>query len=552
VRVSFYSPNRIEPWSYRNLEIGIGGSETSHIELSWRLAEKGHDVVSYTALPDGDGGEWRGVDWRDLSDADLREPGLWIVYRHPPTFDVFEPAPDRRAWLVCQDVYYPDWVESVAKADKIMALCTTHRSYLLNQAPYIADRLVLSSNGVRTDLIESLEPVKRNPKGLIYSSSPDRGLVSLLDIFERAREYDDELELHVFYGLDNIEMIAEKHGDRRPWQASFDARDRAKSMPGVTWHGRVGQRQLYQEFMKSAMWVYPTDFTETSCISCMEAQAMGAIPITRPYWATLDNVKHGIFIQGSPGGDPLVRARYVDAILQVANSTEGQEAIRSEMMPEARHRCDWQRVAEQWDDWIRHPPSKSSRQRDRENTWLFGVRAVQYATDTVLWHKLFTDHPNIKNIVELGTGWGGLSLLFAVYAEQLGAEFRTYDTGEIPYRFVGSPDSPMAYDTPLGARYRESFVHGDIFGDRHDEIVELIQNPGQSLIFCDNGNKPLEVQEFSKHAKPGDIIAVHDWLEEIRPEDIPEDLTQIMVKDTKESRAATAFFVKEGGNDALR
>lgn len=352
MRVHFYSPNRIEPWSWRNLETGIGGSETSHIELAWRLADMGHDVVSYTALPDGHAGIWRGVNWRDLEEADLTEPGLWIIYRSPTTFKVFAPTDTRWAWLVCQDVYYPDWGQEVVRARRIIALCHTHKSYLLDLAPYTQEQLVLSSNGVRVDLIDELAPVKRNPKRLHYSSSPDRGLTALLDIFERAKEYIDDLELHVFYGIDNIKMIADAHGDRRPWKKSFETVERAQSMDGVVFHGRTGQRTLYEEWMKAGMWVYPTDFSETSCISCMEAQCMGAIPITRPYWATIDNVKHGIFIEGSPSNDALVRARYVEAIVRVASNPEQQEVIRREMMPEARQRLDWWRVAEQWNGWI--------------------------------------------------------------------------------------------------------------------------------------------------------------------------------------------------------
>ena len=353
MKIHFYSPNRIEPWSWQNLDIGIGGSETSHIELAWRLAALGHEVMSYTALPDGDAGEWRSVEWRDLSEADLSEDGLWIIYRQPSALKQFEPTPTRRAWLVCQDVYYPDWCEETAKAERVLALCRTHQGYLANLAPYLNGNLVLSSNGVRVDLIDELTPVKRNPKRLIYSSSPDRGLATLLKIFERAREQVEDLELHIFYGLDNIEKIVAQHGgNRQPWQASFDAMEEAKSLDGVTWHGRVGQRQLYEEFTKSGLWVYPTDFTETSCISCMEAQCLGAIPITRPYWATLDNVKHGVFIEGNPVGDALIRARYVDAVVRVASNSDAQEIIRQPMMTETRQRCDWQRVAEQWDGWI--------------------------------------------------------------------------------------------------------------------------------------------------------------------------------------------------------
>ena len=68
------SPNYIEPWDYRNLEIGIGGSETSAVEMAVRLAARGHEVTSYTRLPVPRGDDfddrWGGVHWRDLDEAD--------------------------------------------------------------------------------------------------------------------------------------------------------------------------------------------------------------------------------------------------------------------------------------------------------------------------------------------------------------------------------------------------------------------------------------------------------------------------------------------------
>jgi glycosyltransferase involved in cell wall biosynthesis len=80
----------------------------------------------------------------------------------------------------------------------------------------------------------------------------------------------------------------------------------------------------------------------------MEAQSLGAIPITNPIWATGYNVKHGIFVQGLPA-DRLVLMRYVDAVVRVASDPEAQERLRVPMMREARERLSWERVADQWD-----------------------------------------------------------------------------------------------------------------------------------------------------------------------------------------------------------
>ena len=42
-----YSPVAFEKWDWRNsVEKGIGGSETSHVEMAWRLVARGHKVLS--------------------------------------------------------------------------------------------------------------------------------------------------------------------------------------------------------------------------------------------------------------------------------------------------------------------------------------------------------------------------------------------------------------------------------------------------------------------------------------------------------------------------
>ncbi len=353
MRIHIYSGNRIEPWDYRNVfEKGIGGSETSHVELAIRLAKRGHQVTSYTDLP-GDLKERRifeGVHWNDLQDAtfwDIHDV-LWIIYRQP---SIGAKLPEgTRAWLVCQDVFYPDWKsEDVAKFEKVIGLCPRHLADIAQRDPANAHKLVLSGNGVNVERMvrAEAEPIERNPKRLIWASSPDRGLKELLDIFERAKEQVPDLVLDVFYGMDNIDKICGGDRSKYPWRDSWKQYDRANAMDGVKWRGRIGQEQLAREYLASGIWCYPTWFSETSCISCMEAQALGAIPITNPIWATGYNVKHGVFIEGTPS-DRLVLSRYVETVVRVALNPAAQEALRAEMMPEARARLSWDVVADQW------------------------------------------------------------------------------------------------------------------------------------------------------------------------------------------------------------
>jgi len=84
----------------------------------------------------------------------------------------------------------------------------------------------------------------------------------------------------------------------------------------------------------------------------MDAQACGAIPITRPFWAIGENVKHGIVLHGETT-DSLVRARYVWEIVKLASDPELQAQIRAEMRPWALLHFNWECVVDQWEDWAR-------------------------------------------------------------------------------------------------------------------------------------------------------------------------------------------------------
>jgi len=66
----------------------------------------------------------------------------------------------------------------------------------------------------------------------------------------------------------------------------------------------------------------------------------------------------------------------------------------------------------------------------------------------------------------------------------------------------------------------------DVF-EIEDEIGELIARTGPTIVFCDGGNKAVELKVFSRFLKKGDYIAVHDFGNEIFQQDIPKSLTLI-------------------------
>lgn len=346
MRIHFYSPVAFEPWDWRNsIEQGIGGSETSQVEMAWRLARRGHQVTCYAPLPDDCPGEWKGTRWKPLEAADFTEPGLWIIYRSPETLDRLTPAPDRAIWLLWQDWDYPTLTEArAAKVDRQVTLCQWHARYMLRRYPFLAGRVWITSNGVKRDLLETIEreaPIQRDPHKVVFASSPDRGLLRLIPILQRAREWNPALTLDVTYGVDNLSKMPQ-------FKAATDEILAAVEQPWITFHGRISQPDLYRLWQSAGLWVYPTNFHETSCITSMEAQAGGAIPIASPVAALAENVRYGCLIPGN-ADDPLIRARFAAEIVRFTLTPGLQDSIRPEMQAEARSRFDWERLVDQWE-----------------------------------------------------------------------------------------------------------------------------------------------------------------------------------------------------------
>jgi glycosyltransferase involved in cell wall biosynthesis len=351
----FYAHLTFENWDFSNpVTVGIGGSETSQIEMASRLAARGHKVISYAPVPyKEETVVHRDVKWLFYEKATCSEDGIWIVYRCPEVLDLFElNHPNQKIWFVAQDTFYSSMTEErAAKIDKYICLCPDHQSYVERRYPYLEGKIDISSNGISVDKIEKIEKegkIVRNEARLVWTSSPDRGLEALIPIMKKVIEYVPEVELHCFYGFDNINKIIDKFPNSQALKKLvMDSIDNIN----IFWHGRQNQYQIIREFLKSGIWCYPTNFPETSCISCMEAQALGAIPIINPIWALRTNVFHGIVIEGDTYDDKLVQSMYAGEIIRLIQHPDHMAHIREGMMEDARNRFSWEVFVDQWEKW---------------------------------------------------------------------------------------------------------------------------------------------------------------------------------------------------------
>ena len=111
-----------------------------------------------------------------------------------------------------------------------------------------------------------------------------------------------------------------------------------------------------------------------------------------------------------------------------------------------------------------------------------------------------------KRILEIGTAYGGLTLLIRDILDELklfDTQIRTYDILE---------------STDLKSKKRNiEVIHQNIFTYPYDELIDesvvrnFISQDGTTIVLCDGGSKKNEFKLLSKFLKKGDIIMAHDY-----------------------------------------
>lgn len=326
-----------EDWAAPSVLTGIGGSEEAVVYLSKELNELGYKVTVYCSCGLY-AGVYGNVEYKEYFEFNPRDNfNILIAWRHNIYVGDIN-ARRRLIWL--HDVPSPDMfpADSINKFDKVIVLSKFHRSLLPSHV--LEEKICISSNGINIKDFDNISETP-NPHRMVYTSSYDRGLIHLLRMWDRIREQVPDATLHVFYGWNTYDSMVAK-GVRSP--EFKKAMVEAMNKPGITDHGRIGQKQLAKEVAKSGIYAYPSHFEEISCISAMRAQVAGAIPVTTDYAALSETVKYGIKVPGKAGEND---EEYINELVSLLKDEDRQKKIREKMVKD-KDSFSWRNVARQW------------------------------------------------------------------------------------------------------------------------------------------------------------------------------------------------------------
>lgn len=346
-----------EEWSPETARTkGIGGSEEAVIHLSKRLVDRGWNVTVYNNCGFKEL-NFDGVKYKPFWSWNYRDKqDVTIVWRHPKALDYG--INSDRIYLDMHDVIPPgEFTEKrLAQLTKIFVKSKAHRILF----PKVPDnKFVVIPNGIVWDDLNSENKLERDPMLLLNTSSPDRSLSALIDMYEEIKRRVPEAKLKWCYGWSGWDREFLKDPKKKAWKDGILARMR---LLGVEELGRVSHQEVAELYQQASIFAYPTAFYEIDCISARKAQAAGAYPVVTDFAALNETVKFGDRIHVNPEeenwGKPFMtdfaimgteaRKAWIEAVVKQLQSPLTEE--NRVAMREWTKKFSWESITDNWND----------------------------------------------------------------------------------------------------------------------------------------------------------------------------------------------------------
>lgn len=285
--IAYYCGDTVHEWNPELFKTkGFGGSEEAVINLSKEWAKAGYNVTVFNSC----GLEPMTVDgvtykpWWHFNGKDRYDH--LIFWRHPKLLD-YELNSDRIYVDLHDVVPFGEFTEArLAKITKVMVKTKAHAALFPNIPE---EKLAIVPNGIDFGLFDQEKP-KKNRYLMVNTSSPDRCMDVLPELFAKVKKQVPRARLIWAYGWDNYEKWYRDNDQRMQWMHKIQ---REMEESGIEDAGRLPQKECARLYMEAGIFAYPSEFYEIDCISVKKAQAAGCIPITTDFAALGESAAYG-------------------------------------------------------------------------------------------------------------------------------------------------------------------------------------------------------------------------------------------------------------------
>lgn len=177
-----------------------------------------------------------------------------------------------------------------------------------------------------------------------YYSSYDRGLHHLLMMWEDIKCVIPDATLDIAYGWDLFDRVAHNNPERMQWKELMVG---LMQQDGITEHGRLGKLELTKLRQSCGIWAYPTEFTEINCITALEAQHDGLVPVTIALAALKETVGSGVLVHGDIY-DLETKEEYLKQLIDLMKDHKRWKKESSKARKFSSN-YGWDKIANKWD-----------------------------------------------------------------------------------------------------------------------------------------------------------------------------------------------------------
>lgn len=277
-------------WNPTELPKMLGGSEECVVLLSEALKRSGYSVFVYHTTKGPEYTLMNGVEYYNRDRTEIYNTDTVITFKDPTPFIEGAKCKTRIHWS-CEVEKYWD----TSKVDHYVSISEFHKS----RNSFSGSDLVIPM-GIDTDHLNR-NKTKESSNTVLYSSSPDRGLLTLLNDWNKIRKNYHNLELVITYGFDIFDKIVEGTGEN--YQKMLM---NLMEQDGVTFLGEISQARMAQKYWTAKYWILPlgNPDSELFCLNALKSRYCGATPIVNHIGAlrnTVGNhIKYSDFIAGNP------------------------------------------------------------------------------------------------------------------------------------------------------------------------------------------------------------------------------------------------------------
>jgi glycosyltransferase involved in cell wall biosynthesis len=360
--IAFVAAPIPDPW-HPELEKtrGAGGAETCIMRLAPRFAADGWRTVVFGTPSPEHRGIYDEVEWWDANEFLTNEKFTVIVgSRIPELFGADLNANKKILWM--HDVNVGGrMIQHINSPDAIFGLTDWHCQHLHRLYGINKKKLHTVYNGIELNLYDDWDKSEDVDDELrfIWSSSPDRGLGTLISMWPVIKSWYPSSRLDIFYGWTIIDKIisggANNSGPlghlKQTLLANIDKIGGEEG--GIYQHGRIPQSELAKWQLQAHIWPYPTEFMETFCITAIESQAAGIIPVASKLAALNETVAcPDLLVEGWPSNKDY-QTRWLKTLENVVESSLERQKELQVIGRKHAEIFTWDNAYIKWNDILR-------------------------------------------------------------------------------------------------------------------------------------------------------------------------------------------------------